>query len=379
MISSPGTWVHNVTASVLILTMTGSPFMVGLVNFATFIPTLILGPLAGALGDRFNRRLVVGICLSVASLLAATLTVLTAAGWIAPWSLVTMCLLIGAMTALCQPSQVAILPALVRRDEISRATALNVMQFQFGQIAGPALATLVLLVANPAWAFGINAVSFLGPVAAMALIRPAAPTDGNRTGAGNGRFSEGLRLVWRSATLPAVLGSVILVNASTEALRTLAPTIAHNLGDATLAGLIILGSSSGAVLGLVLFGRFEARLSPSVLLALGFGLQAVGGVSLVLAPNLWLTVLAAVPIGLGFSFSVPLLSAFLQRSTPDAMRSRIMSTYTMAHLGFRPVFALVAGGLASVVGAPLVAVCFAVLAAVSAGLARRNRIAEAPA
>ena len=75
-VSGPGTWLHNVTASVLMLQMTGSPFLVGLVNFATFIPTLLFSLPAGSLGDRFDKRWVVAWSQLAALVVAVGLTVL---------------------------------------------------------------------------------------------------------------------------------------------------------------------------------------------------------------------------------------------------------------------------------------------------------------
>src|SRR5690606_8417806 len=94
---------------------------------------------------------------------ATVLTVLAATDRLEPWMLVGLCFGIGCSLAMGKPALISMLASLVRKREVARATALNVMQFQFGQIAGPGLATLVLLVATPAWAFGINAASFVPP------------------------------------------------------------------------------------------------------------------------------------------------------------------------------------------------------------------------
>ena len=377
MVSSPGTWVHNVTASVLMLTLTGSPFMVGVVNFAIFIPTLLFSLPAGTLGDRVDKRRVVAVAQLAAALLAGVLTVVTAAGRLTPVLLALLCFGVGTANAVTKPSLSAMVPLLVPRASVARATAVNVMQFQLGQIIGPALASLILVAGTPAWAFGLNAASCLGPVVAMRLIRlrpsgrpPRAP------GARAGGTGEGLRFIRATSAMPAILLTVILSNGAVEALRTLAPTLARDLDRPAAAGVIIMGYSVGALLGLVSFGWVEDRLPRRWLLVTAFALQALGVACVALAPGLPLTIAAAAPIGVGFSLSTPLLSASLQSLSPDEYRSRVMSAFSMAHLGLRPLFALVAGGLATVLDTTTALMVFAAVALTAAVLVRRRRVAD---
>jgi MFS family permease len=299
---------------------------------------------------------------------------------VTPWPLIGVCFLLGTAAAVAKPSMTALLPALVPRSAVARATAVNVTQFQFGQIAGPALASLILIVASPTWAFAINAATFLGPIAAMQLIRPR-DDEGRSRRAGGSSVVEGLRFIRRSATMPAILVSVVLCNAAVEALRTLAPTLAEQLQRPEAAGIVIMGYSLGAMLGLVSYGRIEDLLPRRWMLVTAFGLQAVGVGCVALAPSLPVTVVAAAPIGIGFSLSVPLLSASLQQLAPDEFRSRVMSAFSMAHLGLRPLFALAAGALASGFGVHWALAVFALVAVLAGGFVRYRRVAydEPPA
>ncbi|MCW2700320.1 MAG: transporter [Blastococcus sp.] len=373
MVSGPGTWLHNVTASVLMLQMTGSPFMVGLVNFATFIPILLFSLPAGSLGDRFDKRRVVAWSQAAALLVATGLALLSGLGMITPWPLIGACFLLGTAAAVAKPSMTALLPALVPRSAVARATAVNVTQFQFGQIAGPALASLILIVGSPTWAFAINAATFLGPIAAMPFIRPRED-EGHGRKAGGGSVREGLRFIRRSGAMPAILLSVVLCNAAVEALRTLSPTLADQFERPEAAGIVIMGYSVGAMLGLVSYGRIEDLLPRRLMLVTAFGLQAVGVACVALAPSLAITVVAAAPIGIGFSLSVPLLSASLQELAPDEFRTRVMSTFSMAHLGLRPLFALGAGALASGFGVHWALAVFALVAVLAGGFVRYRRV-----
>jgi MFS family permease len=113
------------------------------------------------------------------------------------------------------------------------------------------------------------------------------------------------------------------------------------------------------------------------MLVTAFGLQALGVTCVAFAPTLPLTVLAAAPIGIGFSLSTPFLSASLQHLSPDEFRSRVMSAFSMAHLGLRPLFALLAGALATLLDARWALGAFAGLAVLAAVFAWRRRVARA--
>jgi predicted MFS family arabinose efflux permease len=237
------------------------------------------------------------------------------------------------------------------------------------------MAAVLLLTSSPTWAFGLNAVSYLAPIAAMLIIRfPERPTAQPESGAQRPRGSimEGLRYIARDSTMLLMLLAVVLTNGAVEALRTLAPSLADERGLPEAAGFIVMGYSTGALLGLFLFGVADRYLRPRLLLVSAFALQALGLILVVLAPTLAWAVAGALPIGLGFALSIPRLSAGLQMSASDGYRSRVMAAFTMAHLGLRPFFALLAGALASlsINGSLLMFVALAVAAAIF--VARRD-------
>jgi MFS family permease len=139
LVSNVGTWLQNVTASVLILDLTHRPILVGVLNFATFAPIFALSMLGGMLSDRFDRRLVVIVSQSFSMAVAVVITVLTMTNTIDATSLICLAAALGCSYAVAKPALAALLPALVERGEIARATAVNTLQFNIGQVAGSAL------------------------------------------------------------------------------------------------------------------------------------------------------------------------------------------------------------------------------------------------
>jgi MFS family permease len=383
LVSNIGTWLQNVTASVLVLDLTHRPLMVGVLNFATFAPVFALSMVGGMLSDRFDRRIVVLASQSVSLVAAAVITGLTMAGRINAITLICLATVLGCSYAIAKPALAALLPALVDKDEIAHATAVNTLQFNIGQVGGSALSALVLSFGSYSLAFALNTVSFAGPLIAMIALRGVPLPAAARGNALRGSGAAGLRFVLRAADMRAVLVAVALSNASVEALRTCAPELVGRLpghGSGS-AGVLVMAYAAGATIGLLCFGRLGRRISGARLICAAFALQAIGVVATAAAGTLVVAALFAVPIGLGFALNIPMLNAYLQHVSPEAFRGRVMSMFSMVHLGLRPLFSLTAGALASVVSvryALAAFVAFPVLAVVLVGRSMQSVPVGAP-
>jgi MFS family permease len=364
-LSSAGTSLQSVAASVYVFTLTGSPLMVGLLNFAYFSPVLLFSLYGGVLADRYDRRRIVVICQSISLALAATLTLLTATGLVTPALVIALSFGMGTAYSLAKPALSALLPALVPRADLPHATAINSIQFVGGGVVGSSVAAVILAFQGPEWAFGLNALTFLGPILAMLMIRlPDKVGSGKTSGAGFGALLEGLRFVRNDSTMAVVVAAVVMTNGAIEALRTLAPTFATEIlgQEESATGIIVAASSVGALIALLSFGWVHRRLPGFQLASVGFLLQGIGAALFALSPTYPLSLIAALPIGLGFSFNTPVLNSRLQELSPEEFRGRVMSTFAMAHLGMRPFSALLAGALASVAGARPAMLVFALVA-----------------
>ncbi|HEY7176063.1 MAG TPA: MFS transporter, partial [Micromonosporaceae bacterium] len=374
VVSNIGTWLQNVTASVVVLQLTHSPLMVGVLNLATFAPIFAFSMVGGAVSDRFDRRHVIVWTQLFSLAVAIAITVLSALGQLGTWSLITLAALLGCSYSLAKPAFSALLPSLVERKEVARATALNTLQFNLGQVLGSAMSPLLLTVGSATTAFAVNSVSFVGPIVAMLLLwRTPLRETGGRT-ALRGSSRAGIALVRRTPALLSLLVAVALSNAAVEGLRTLAPDLAstgfHVSSNA--AGLLVTSYSIGATVGLVLFGQISRRLRPGLVLTLAFVAQAAGLLGVALSPALPAAVALSVPIGLGFATNIPILSAGLQVLSPEDFRGRVMSMFSIFHLGLRPIFSLTAGGLASLIDVRWVLAIFVVFPAVAMTVTSRS-------
>jgi MFS family permease len=355
-VSNLGSWLQTVAGSIFVYQLTGSSFAVGIFNFAGFIPILLFSTIGGQLSDRFDRRDLVQATHLLSLLIAGALAFLTVTGLVTEVTLIGAVFLVNVLWALGKPALVSVVPNIVPREDLQDAVALTSLSFVAGQIAGPAIAALVMATAGPGLAFGINALTYLGPVLAVVLIgragmagrvveRPgAAERDReNRSAAG---YIRGHRWV------AGVLVGVVVTAAGMDALRTLAPAVvAERLGlEASTAGLLLAVGSLGSALPLLFFVQIRRRGWAEVAAVGGYALEGLGFAAIWLAPDVAIAMLGAGMIGAGFSLSFPTLTAALQAAIPDHLRGRVMAVHQMAHLGSRPLTGLAVGSVAGLMG-----------------------------
>lgn len=377
LVSNLGSWLQTVAGSIFVYQLTGSALAVGFLNFAGFLPIFLFSIAGGVVSDRFDRRRVVIVTHVLSGILAAALAVITFAGLASEAHLIVAFFALNTTYAIAKPSIIALLPGLVPRDEVTDAVGLNTLQFILGQISGPLIAALVMATAGAGWAFTINALTYLGPIVSMVYLQrrglgaragtPRTRVPGPAISASGGSY------VREHSWVIALLLGIVAVSAPLEVIRTLSPAIAvEGLGQPeSAAGLVVAAQSVGSALALIAFVPMRRRGWSHHMVSLGLILQAVGLVATALAPTLPVALIAVAFVGFGFSLCFPVLTGTLQIEVPDIVRGRVMAFHQTAHLGNRPITALVVGGLAVLVGAQHAAIVGAVLAPIGLLATRR--------
>lgn len=377
LLSNLGSWLQAVAGSIFVYQLTGSALAVGLLNFVGYLPIFLFSIAGGVVSDRFDRRRIVIVTHLVSGAIAGALAIGTFAGIASEGHLIAAFFALNTSYAIAKPSIIALLPGLVPRDEVTDAVGLNTLQFILGQIGGPIIAAVVMATAGAGWAFTVNALTFLGPIASMLYlqrrglgVRVDAParTDGSP--------APGMRVgafVRDQPWVVAMLAGIVSVSAPLEVVRTLAPAIAvEGLGQPeSVAGLIVAAQSIGSAVALVAFVPLRRRGWSRPMVGVGLCLQALGLLGIALAPGLSLALVSVACTGFGFSLCFPVLTGTLQIRVPDSLRGRIMAMHQTAHLGNRPITALSFGGIATLVGAQHAALGGAILAPIGLLATRR--------
>ncbi|HET7702128.1 MAG TPA: MFS transporter [Candidatus Limnocylindrales bacterium] len=377
LVSNLGSWLQAVAGSIVVYQLTGSALAVGLLNFVGYLPIFLFSIAGGVVSDRFDRRRVVIATHIVSGALAAGLAILTFAGIARELHLIVVFFALNTIYAIAKPSIIAILPGLVPRDEVTDAVGLNTLQFILGQVGGPVIAAIVLATAGAGWAFTINALTFLGPILSMLYLRrrglgAQAPAAVDRHGNVAPPIGASAFIRHQPWVL-AMLAGIVAVSAPLEIIRTLAPAIVvEGLGESeSAAGLIVAAQSAGSALALAAFVPLRRRGWSRRMAALGLILQAGGLLGTAVAPALPIALLSVALIGFGFSLCFPVLTGTLQLEVPDVLRGRIMAFHQTAHLGNRPITALLIGAVATLAGAQPAVIAGAVLAPLGLMATRR--------
>ena len=347
LLSNCGTWFQNIALALLVYRLTKSPFWVGAVNFAQFIGVVVLAPWAGHAADRFDRRKLI-----IATQLGATV-VSAVLAWLVAVQLGTvpivlgLALLLGATTAFATPALQAIIPALVPREDLGAAVAMNSVTFNLARAVGPVAGAFVVARFGIPWAIGINAVSYSVFAAAMLFLHLDQTRE---TQARRARLRDSIAMLRQDSSLAILLVVVAAVSLTMDPVSTLTPAFATRYFHKpdTFAGFLIGAFGTGAVVGSVIPLHDTER--PERRIALMIGILACAMIAFGLMPSLVPSLVVLALAGFGYLIGQTSATTLLQLRVADRERGRIMALWSVAFLGTRPIAALIDGGLASVLG-----------------------------
>ena len=352
-----GDRVVVVALALFITQQTGSPTDLGFVLGAQTLPLVALLLFGGVWADRLPRhRIMIATDLTRAAL-HGTLAILIFTGAVQIWQLIVIEALFGAAQAFFQPAYTGLIPQTVPESLIQDAKALTESMSNVAFLLGPVLAVALVLGIGAGEAFALDAASFL--LSALLLTRVHPRRRGAVVPAGSGSLLHELGAGWREVrsrpwvwvTILVFSGAVLFVYAPWY---SLAPLIARDVyGSAGVFGLLEAVAGAGAVLGAFAGLRWRpARpLRAGMLLVLMWPIQ--DGLFALGAP-LPLVVVWALGTGFGFSLLVIWWETALARHIPPNAISRVSAWDWMGSLALLPVGYLVAGPVASVVGAQTV-------------------------
>jgi MFS family permease len=327
LVSSIGTWMHEVGAGWLMVTLNPSPVMVALVQAATSLPAFFLSLPAGALADIVDRRRYLIAAqfwmLSCAALLGA----LTLAGSISAWGLLALTFALACGAAMMTPAWAATVPELVPREELAAAIALNSTSVNVARAIGPAVAGVLVAAAGPAVAFLLNACSFVGVIVVLSRWRRARTTR-EAPEPFFGAMRAGLRYARTAPRLRAVMVRGFTFFICGSAMWALLPLVARQVGGgARTYGLLLTGIGTGAVCAALTLPPLRARWSRDRLVQAASILLAVTMSVLAHAHTLYALVPAMLFTGVAWLTVLSSLHVSAQTAVPGWVRARALSIY----------------------------------------------------
>ena len=347
-VSNIGSWMQNVAQGWLVLELTDSAFMLGLVGFAGTLPMLLLPMVGGVYADRFDRKRVLLWANLALMTSAALLALLTWTGVVVIEHVLALALMAGTAISLAAPAFQAFVHDLVGTRDLQNAIALNSTQFNLSRVVGPSIAGLTLGVIGLAGCFGLNALSYLAALGALVAIRAASRPVPNPPPLLEA-LKDGIGYARERPRIQALLTLAALISLLAMPYTTLLPIIARDtLGlDASGLGWLFAIGGTGAVFGALSVAFRDAMPRRGVwLLACAFGTGiATFGLGLARSP----VVAGAALVGISFTATsvVALSNTLLQELVDDHMRGRVMGMFGLAFMGTFPIANLLAGSVAA--------------------------------
>ena len=353
-ISLCGTWMQTIAQGWLVLHLTDSAFLVGLVTALGSLPVLLFSLYGGVIADRVNKRRFILVLQSLMLLEALTLGVLTALDLITVEWVMGLAVFFGFLTAFEVPARQAFVAEIVEREDLMNAIALGSSAFNLARVIGPALAGLLIATLGLSACFFANAASYLAVIVSLARIKvedvgpPAIIPLWTA-------LREGFAYVFGNRWPRALVIIVATFSIFGFSFMPLMPVFARDaLGlEASGYGAMVASIGVGALAAAFFMAAFGGRVRQSRLV---LGSSILFGVVLVaasVAPNFWLAVILFTICGGIMALNGIAANTMLQTEAPDELRGRVMGFYSFMVLGLAPFGSLQAGWLAERFGVRL--------------------------
>jgi predicted MFS family arabinose efflux permease len=354
-VSTTGTFIQQFAQSWLVYDLTKNPFYLGLDLFLGQLPIMLFSLFGGVLADRMDRRKMLlysqYIQMTCAFTLAGLFVTHTLKGMAFIAVILALSFIVGCGQSFGGPAYSALLPALVKGEDLANAIAMNSIQFNLARVLGPALGGLAYTVLGATWCFTLNGISYIAVILSLFMIQvkfvPPTSRESILKSMGEGirfiRHREGLGPLVVLAFFTTLLGFSI-----TGFLPVIVQTIFHK-GPETYQVLLV-SSGAGSITGGLIVAAME-RLKGQGHVAL-LALLALGAATVGFALSHWLP-LSCVLIfvaGAAIMASASLMLSLVQVIVSDQMRGRVMSVYNLAFRAGIPLGSLALGKLIPLVG-----------------------------
>jgi MFS family permease len=378
-ISVIGTWMQNTAQPYLAYRISGRPLDLGLIGFASTLPTLVLALPAGVLVERWDKRRTVIVFQSIMSLQAFGLAALTFTGHIQIWHIGLLALMFGTASAVEITARQAMLIELSGREALPSAIALQSMVFNIGRVIGPLMASWLLTTTGTEGSvFLTNGVSYLFVIAGLFIIqaRFKVPRETSVEKSLSTEFREGLGYIRRNSLVASIILMSALVGFFGFPLIQQIPAFARDIlrtpidTEAMVAARtsqLYAAQGAGALIAAILAAYLSSARNKGLMVTLGQIAFIAPLIALGYVARLEISLILLVLMGWGTVTQLVSMNTLIQVSVPNGLRGRVFSVYLWALQGVAPFGSLLIGGLAQNWGVPLAALTGGLVSLISIG------------
>lgn len=380
LVSVIGTWLQIVAQGWLVLQLTRSEFMIGMVAALATAPSLFFSLFGGVIVDRFPKKKILALTQLANLVLATGLGLVTIAGYTTIWVIAVAAFSMGTVNSLDAPARQAFIPEVVNKDELPSAIALNSAVFNTGRVIGPVIAGVLIALVGTGWAFVANGLSYGAVLIALRFMRlqPAAIPVQMQT------FTAIREGIAYTTSHPVI--RILLLFAGTLSIfgwsySTLMPVIAQKgFGlDASGLGWLYTATGLGSLLATFLVSTGMRKVRPVYFVTGGAALFSVCLFFFAQTQTLHAALPLLFLVGLGLISQSAVTTTLVQSMVQPEYRGRVMSIYLLMFMGMAPVGNFEIGFLSEKLGYPKAIAFNAIVVLVAAGLllAKRKQISTA--
>jgi MFS family permease len=369
-------------------TLTNKALLLGMANLAAGLPMLLLTMVGGSAADRFDKRKILLTTQYVQIALAISIGFLIMSGKIQIWHILAFAAVLGISNSFEMPTLNALVPELVKRDEIQGAISIDRTVFHGSRMIGFSLSGILISALGMASAFFANAVSFVALIIALFTIPPRLRGTAEEEEKRTSGIKDGFRYVAKDKPSLAMIGLIatttVFIFPIITVMMPLYVRLVLGLG-ANRLGFLMGASAVGAVIGAIfLISIPREKRVPFMMVNVCIVACAIFGLSR--APSFYVATALLIFNSLGLSMNFGLANTIVQERAPDYLRGRVSAVFMLSFVGLMPVAGLGITGLSDLIGMrtalAIAAGCYAVIALIVLGRVRRQcaqpAVAETP-
>ena len=350
----------------LVYQLSNSSVYLGLDAFFGQIPIFLFSLFGGVYADRKSRRGILLVSQIVQMASAFTLTALVLTKSVHVWEILCLSFTVGIAQSFGGPAYSALIPTLVKKEDISNAIALNSIQFNLARVLGPMVGGIALTKLGAAWCFGLNGVSFIAVIGTLLMIRTDfVPSKAEVSVIQS--MKEGIQFIHKREGMASLVLLAFLLTLFSFPLITFLPVMARDVlhGGANIFTWLLCLSGAGSVTGALVIASLKQKqqVKRSLAVMVLLGVFIIGfAASKHLIPSLIFVFASGACLIIVFAAN----SSIVQLRVDNAMRGRVMSVYNVAFRGGMPIGSVVCGLLIKQSSAPAVLALNGVLVVVLA-------------
>lgn len=345
-VSLVGTWMQSIGQTWLVLTLTGSPFLLGILGSIQFLPITCFSLFAGIIVDKYPKKKILLFTQTVSMLLAFTLSTLVFTHTVKYSYILILALILGCVNTIDMPTRQAFTIEIAGKEDLMNAIALNSATFNLARILGPSIGALILAYFGAGWCFFFNGVSFIAVIFSLTRIEATSyvRTKG-RSDSVITEIKDGLKYIKSEPLISQTLLLVLIVGIFVFNFNIIVPVFTKNVlhQNEKIYGLLMSALGFGSLIG-ALMASVRSKSGPK--------LKTLVGSSVMIAIMLMLTsltktyYLAAISLAITGIFNIMFsttANSTLQMTSKDEYRGRVMSVYALVFAGATPIGNMFAG------------------------------------